>query len=416
MPARFSLRAQQVIQYSREEALRLGHDFIGTEHLLLGIIRLGDGLAVQILHNLGCDLKEIRESVEEMVEPSKGTIKIGNIPFTKRAEQMLKFSYIESKSYSSELIGTEFLLLAMLKVEDSMAAQVLNAFHVTYDTVKSELDNLLRVTSLSDTVLTKLATPDSYAELQPPTPAVETPVRVTVALPPQAVEIKTSDEPEVFLSGDLWAQIVDALNTVQTEAERDAVRAGSWTTIRFARIPLAVFFCIIIASIFAYSSLYFGLVFSDHALTRQEVINTFIALSSDGSQFELGPNFWVMHTTFLPMLGFMLLVIICWIGKAMLVPVEWYFNRAKTNPNPLVLTASLFGLMAAIFLALSFCASTAKERAEQIERQTQKEAGSPAAHCQFTSPSAATFASAHPTTIIATIQREMISTYGPLRK
>ena len=144
MQNKFSLRVQQVIQYSREEALRLGHDFIGTEHLLLGIIRLGDGLAVQILHNLGCDLEEIRENVEEMVDTSKGTMKIGNIPFTKRAEKVLKVSYIEGKNYSSDIIGTEHLLLALLKEEDSMAAQVLHGFNVTYDAVKGELDNLLR--------------------------------------------------------------------------------------------------------------------------------------------------------------------------------------------------------------------------------------------------------------------------------
>ncbi len=113
MQNKFSLRVQQVIQYSREEALRLGHDFIGTEHLLLGIIRLGDGLAVQILHNLGCDLDELRESVEEMVDTTRGTMKIGNIPFTKRAEKVLKLSYIEGKSYSSDIIGTEHLLLAL---------------------------------------------------------------------------------------------------------------------------------------------------------------------------------------------------------------------------------------------------------------------------------------------------------------
>ena len=144
MQNKFSLRVQQVIQYSREEALRLGHDFIGTEHLLLGIIRLGDGLAVQILHNLGCELDEVREAVEEMVDTSKGTMKIGNIPFTKRAEKVLKVSYIEGKSYSSDIIGTEHLLLALLKEEDSMAAQVLHGFNVTYEAVKGELDNLLR--------------------------------------------------------------------------------------------------------------------------------------------------------------------------------------------------------------------------------------------------------------------------------
>ena len=147
MNNRFSLRVQQVIQFSREEAIRLGHDFIGTEHLLLGLMRLGEGLAIQIIQNLNCDLDEVRETIEEMVEPSNSITKIGNIPFTKRAEKVLKVSYIEGRNYSSEIIGTEHLLLALIKDEDGMAAQVLKSFSVSYENVKSELDNILRGSS-----------------------------------------------------------------------------------------------------------------------------------------------------------------------------------------------------------------------------------------------------------------------------
>ena len=149
MTNKFSLRVQQVIQYSREEAIRLGHDFIGTEHLLLGLIRLGEGLAIQILQNLNADLDEIRETIEEMVEPSSPIAKIGNIPFTKRAEKVLKISYIEGKSYSSEIIGTEHLLLSLVKDEDGMASQVLAGFSVSYENAKGELDNILRGSSHS---------------------------------------------------------------------------------------------------------------------------------------------------------------------------------------------------------------------------------------------------------------------------
>ncbi len=141
---KFSMRVSQVLQFAREEALRFGHDYIGTEHILLGIIRLGDGLAVQILQNQGCDLDEVREAIEEMVDASKGTMKLGAIPFTKRAEKVLKASYIEGKGYSSDVIGTEHLLLALLKEDDAMAANVLQSFNVTYEIVKTELDNLLR--------------------------------------------------------------------------------------------------------------------------------------------------------------------------------------------------------------------------------------------------------------------------------
>ena len=147
MTNRFSLRVQQVIQYSREEAIRLGHDFIGTEHLLLGLIRLGEGLAIQILQSLNVDLDEVREAIEEMVEPSASIAKIGNIPFTKRAEKVLKVSYIEGKNYSSEIIGTEHLLLSLVKDEDGMAYQVLSSFNVTFENAKNELDNILRGSS-----------------------------------------------------------------------------------------------------------------------------------------------------------------------------------------------------------------------------------------------------------------------------
>jgi ATP-dependent Clp protease ATP-binding subunit ClpC len=147
MNNRFSLRVQQVIQYSREEALRLGHDFIGTEHLLLGLVRLGEGLAVQILQNLNADLEDVRETIEEMLEPSGSVAKMGNIPFTKRAEKVLKVSYIEGKNYNSEIIGTEHLLLALVKDDDGMAAQVLSGFNITYERAKAELDNILRGSS-----------------------------------------------------------------------------------------------------------------------------------------------------------------------------------------------------------------------------------------------------------------------------
>lgn len=144
MKNNFSSRVQMVIQFSREEALRLGHDYIGTEHLLLGLIREGEGIAVEILRNLGCDLDEIKRSVEDSVKPSGETMTIGNIPFTKRAEKILKMAYVEAEKYKSDIIGTEHLLLALVKEKDGVAAQVLLSFDVTYDTVREELENILR--------------------------------------------------------------------------------------------------------------------------------------------------------------------------------------------------------------------------------------------------------------------------------
>ncbi|MDX9758895.1 MAG: ATP-dependent Clp protease ATP-binding subunit [Bacteroidota bacterium] len=143
MEGNFSNRVQEVIRLSREEALRLGHDYIGTEHLLLGIIREGEGIAVKILRNLGCDLYQVKKSIEDTVRSSGGTITIGNIPLTKQAEKVLKITYLEAKLYKSEVIGTEHLLLSLLRDDDNIAAQILNQFSVQYDLVRNELDNII---------------------------------------------------------------------------------------------------------------------------------------------------------------------------------------------------------------------------------------------------------------------------------
>ena len=114
----FSQRVQRVIQLSRDEARRLGHDYIGSEHLLLGLIREGEGIAITILERLGCDLDEIKSAVEDAVGVSGETTTYGNIPFTRRAEKILKMAYNEAEKFRSDIIGTEHLLLALTKEKD----------------------------------------------------------------------------------------------------------------------------------------------------------------------------------------------------------------------------------------------------------------------------------------------------------
>ncbi|HPO56366.1 MAG TPA: ATP-dependent Clp protease ATP-binding subunit [Ignavibacteriaceae bacterium] len=143
MEGNFSDRLQDVIRLSREEALRLGHDYIGTEHLLLGLIREGEGVALKLLRNLDCDLVRLKKAVEETVRPSGGTLTIGNIPLTKQAEKVLKITQIEAKIYKADIIGTEHLLLSLLRDEDNVATQILHQFNVDYDNVRNELNVLL---------------------------------------------------------------------------------------------------------------------------------------------------------------------------------------------------------------------------------------------------------------------------------
>lgn len=143
MEGNFSSRVNDVIRLSRDEAIRLAHDYIGTEHLLLGIIREGEGLAIKILKNLGTDLYKLKKSIEDTVKPSSSTITLGNIPLTKQAEKVLKITYLEAKLYKSDVIGTEHLLLSLLRDEENIAAQILAQFSVYYDNAKKELDNIL---------------------------------------------------------------------------------------------------------------------------------------------------------------------------------------------------------------------------------------------------------------------------------
>ncbi|WP_018126898.1 ATP-dependent Clp protease ATP-binding subunit [Balneola vulgaris] len=143
MEGNFSSKVRDVIQFSREEALRLGHDYIGTEHLILGIVRLGDGVAIRILKNLDCDLFKLKKTIEDTVRGTGGSVTVGNIPLTKQAEKVLRITYLEAKLYKSDTIGTEHLLLSLLRDDENIAAQILQQFNVSYDSVREELDLII---------------------------------------------------------------------------------------------------------------------------------------------------------------------------------------------------------------------------------------------------------------------------------
>ncbi len=144
MEAKFSQRVKDVISFSREEALRLGNDFIGVEHLLLGLIREGDGKAISVLNEFHLDLKMIRKEIEQNLASSNPGVakKISNIPLVKQAERVLKLTYLEAKLYKSPMIGTEHLLLSILKNEDNVACSILNKYGVIYENVKDELESM----------------------------------------------------------------------------------------------------------------------------------------------------------------------------------------------------------------------------------------------------------------------------------
>jgi ATP-dependent Clp protease ATP-binding subunit ClpC len=145
MESKFSPRVKEVISFSREEALRLGQDYIGIEHLILGLIREGDGLALKVLKSLDVDLASLRKVIEANIKDkvSKAVFNSNNsLPLTKQAEKILKITVLEAKVTKSDQIGTEHLILSILKNKDNVATQILKHFDVDYDIFKAELDYL----------------------------------------------------------------------------------------------------------------------------------------------------------------------------------------------------------------------------------------------------------------------------------
>ena len=138
----FTELARKAIEYARDEAARLRHDYIGTEHLLLGLIRLGEGRAVEIINNLGLELQDLKASIEEVVQPAGGTMTMGNLPLTARAKKTLEVSGQEARALKSKDIDTEHILLALLKDEEGVAAQVLSMYEIDYKEVYEELKNV----------------------------------------------------------------------------------------------------------------------------------------------------------------------------------------------------------------------------------------------------------------------------------
>ncbi|MFT5646846.1 MAG: ATP-dependent Clp protease ATP-binding subunit ClpC [Aureispira sp.] len=141
---RFSPKVKEIISHSREEALKFGHDYIGTEHLLLGVLKEPTSLAVRVLESLNVDSDQLSVAVEKSINQNTNTLptsyNIGNLPLTKQAEKVLKVTFLEAKLLKSELIGTEHILLSVLKHKDNLAARVLLQFNVSYDVFKTELE------------------------------------------------------------------------------------------------------------------------------------------------------------------------------------------------------------------------------------------------------------------------------------
>ncbi|MFQ5889890.1 MAG: ATP-dependent Clp protease ATP-binding subunit [Gemmatimonadota bacterium] len=139
----FTDRVRKVLAMAREEAIRLQHDYVGTEHILLGLIREGDGVAAEVLKNLSADLDDLLRMVEDNVRRGKSTTPIGELPYTTRAKKVLEYAMAEARELNHSYVGTEHLLLGLLREEKGLAAKVLGELGIGLDEARAETLKLL---------------------------------------------------------------------------------------------------------------------------------------------------------------------------------------------------------------------------------------------------------------------------------
>ena len=142
---KFSERARRVLSLSQEEALRFNHNYIGTEHILLGLVRETEGVAARVLSNLGIELSKVRSAVEFIIGRGEKPVSGENIGLTPRAKRVIELAVDEARRMSHHYIGTEHLLIGLMREGEGVAAGVLESLGVTLDKVRAETQRLLSI-------------------------------------------------------------------------------------------------------------------------------------------------------------------------------------------------------------------------------------------------------------------------------
>src|SRR5688500_8534923 len=143
MYERFTDRARKVMQLANQEAQRFNHEYVGTEHVLLGLVKEGSGVAANVLKNLDVDLRKIRVEVEKIVQSGPDMVTMGKLPQTPRAKKVIEYAIEEARNLNHSYVGTEHLLLGLLREQEGVAAQVLMNLHLKLEDVREEVLNLL---------------------------------------------------------------------------------------------------------------------------------------------------------------------------------------------------------------------------------------------------------------------------------
>ena len=143
MYERFTDRARKVMQLANQEAQRFNHEYIGTEHILLGLVKEGSGVAANVLKNLEVDLRKIRLEVEKIVQSGPDMVTMGKLPQTPRAKKVVEYAMEEARNLNHNYVGTEHLLLGLIREQEGVAAQVLMNLGLKLEDVREEVLNLL---------------------------------------------------------------------------------------------------------------------------------------------------------------------------------------------------------------------------------------------------------------------------------
>ncbi|MEK9627982.1 MAG: ATP-dependent Clp protease ATP-binding subunit [Nitrospinota bacterium] len=160
---RFTERARRVIILAREEAELYRHEYLGTEHILQGVIKDGGGIAVAIVQKSGVDLTQLKKELEKSLPRSSNSLIIGDIPFTSRAKKVLEFAVEEARSLNHNYIGTEHLLLGLLKEKEGVACRVLNSFGMFFDDVREKIVEMFKEPTEANREVGKTPTLDEFS-------------------------------------------------------------------------------------------------------------------------------------------------------------------------------------------------------------------------------------------------------------
>jgi ATP-dependent Clp protease ATP-binding subunit ClpA len=169
-PARYTDRARKVMMLANQEAQRLNHPYIGTEHILLGLVKEGSGVAANVLQNVGSDLRKIRLEVERLIPMGRDTVTMGKLPQTPPTKKAVDYATEEARNFNHKYVGTEHLLLGLLREREGIAAQVLTNLGLKLEELRHEVLNLLGQNGHSDETGKQSGKPgppkDTQAELR----------------------------------------------------------------------------------------------------------------------------------------------------------------------------------------------------------------------------------------------------------